>query len=204
MIVAHLDQSEAEKKVGLEFTEIYAGDHKVNFSPHQPLTDKAKTEIQNQVNHIYELLLQTLARNRQSNQTIFQETEARTFSAEQALDMQLIDKIQSPYKFLEEHMMSEETIEVGIEMPEPSQVLSAERDRVKTIMQLCKQAKMPECGEGLIEEGASVEEARTVLFDKMAASTADIRNALPEKQDESQSLIQAMVQGLGGMQNARI
>jgi ClpP class serine protease len=61
VMVAHLDQSEAEKQQGLTYTEIFAGKHKLDFSPHQPLTDAAKTELQAHVDETYALLIQTLS-----------------------------------------------------------------------------------------------------------------------------------------------
>jgi len=200
VIVAHLDQSKAESDVGLQFTEIYAGKHKVDFSPHQPLSEQAKIEIQTQVNDTYDLFLQTLAQNRQSSASIFRDTEAKTYSASQALDLQLIDKIQSPYKFLEEHMMTEETSIESTEpsVPDTSQLLAIERARVKSIMQMCQLAKCTDNLEQFIEEGTAIEEARKCLFEKMAASSGDIINTIPEKQQNNNQLMQAMISGLGG------
>lgn len=204
VIVAHLDQSEAEKKVGLQFTEIYAGKHKADFSPHQPLTEQAMLEMQAQVNSTYELLVQTLARNRQSIPSVFKETEAKTYTAEDALALTLIDKIQSPYKFLEEQLMTEDQNQGVTEAPDSAQLLNNERSRIKEIMQMCKLANLSESSEQLIEQGASIDHARKLLFEQMVARSGEpISNQLPEKQSEGNSMIEAMVQGLGGKSNAR-
>lgn len=205
VIVAHLDQSEAEKKIGLNFTEVFAGKHKADFSPHQPLTEQAMLEMQTQVDSTYELLVQTLARNRQSVPSVFKETEAKTYTAEDALSLTLIDKIQSPYKFLEEHMMTDEPMMEEDAIPEHVQLLNDERNRIKEIMQMCKLANLPESSEQLIEQGASIEDARKHLFEQMVARSGEpISNQLPEKQSEGNSMIEAMVQGLGGKSNARV
>ncbi len=189
VIVAHVDQSEAEEKMGFKVTEIYAGKHKIDFSPHFALSDDAKLELQAQVDDTYDLLTQTLARNRNASQDDFRSTEAKIFSSNQALPLQLIDKIQSPNKFFEELLMKEEN--------NPDAILKQERERMKTIFNLCGLAKQPECAGDFIEEGSSVDEVRKILFDKLAATTHEpIINAIGETQTNHNQLIQSMVQGL--------
>lgn len=203
VIVGHLDQSEAEKKIGIKVTEVYAGKHKVDFSPHKPLSEQAENTLQTQVDEIYQLLLETLARNRGMNIDVFRNTEAKTYSSSQALDLKLIDSIQSPFQFLEELQMTEGN-KKPTDTSDETNIVAAERERAKAIMQMCKLAKMTDCAESMIEEGLTVEKAREVLFEKLAANVGDIHNAISPKQDNGKEIIHAMVQGLGGKTNARL
>lgn len=100
--------------------------------------------------------------------------------------------------------MTENSTEIVDEALGSTQMLVAERERTKTIIQMCKLAKMPDSASILIEDGHSVEEARKFLFDKLAANVGDITNALPHSEEKGNQLIHSMVQGLGGKQNARI
>jgi signal peptide peptidase SppA len=189
VIVAHVDQSEAEEKMGFKVTEIYAGKHKIDFSPHFALSDDAKLELQAQVNDTYELFTQTLSRNRNAPSENFRLTEAKIFSSNQAMPLQLIDKIQSPNKFFEEILMTEET--------NPADILKQERERMKAIFNLCGLAKQPECAADFIEQGTTTEEVRKILFDKLVANTQEpIINAIGESQANHNQLLQSMVQGL--------
>lgn len=49
VIAVHLDQSVAEADAGLKYTAIYAGEHKNDFSPHEPLSDPARAQLQTEV-----------------------------------------------------------------------------------------------------------------------------------------------------------
>ena len=46
VIALHIDQSVKDANDGYRFTAVTAGAHKNDFSPHQPLTDGAKAELQ--------------------------------------------------------------------------------------------------------------------------------------------------------------
>lgn len=205
VIVGHLDQSEAEKNMGLRFTEFFAGKHKSDYSPHHPLTEQARLTIQSQVNDTYELLLDALARNRNTSASVFRDTEAKTYLAIHGIALNLVDKIQSPYHFFEELMMTHEN---AINSPESSgieQALQNERARAKTILQMCKLAKLTDYCEQLIEMGCSVEEAKHYLFDRIVAhASAPILNTLPAIEQEGEQLIQSMVHGLGGKTHASV
>lgn len=204
VMVAHLDQSEAEKQQGLTYTEIFAGKHKLDFSPHQPLTDAAKTELQAHVDETYALLIQTLSLNRNQPESIFQETEAQIYTSSKALELNLIDKIQAANHFYEELQVEalpeNEKDEIEPEdKPEPEEVLAAERRRVKAILDLCQLAQQPESAARLITQGLSVERARKTLFEKIVSQTSEpIINALPERASQDSQLMKAMLKGLEG------
>jgi ClpP class serine protease len=53
VICLHVDQSGMDAQEGLKFTPIYAGDHKNDFTPHEPLADDVKNEMQGEVDRLY-------------------------------------------------------------------------------------------------------------------------------------------------------
>ena len=199
VIVTHLDQSEAEKKMGLKFTEVYAGTHKNGFSLHQPLSETAKEDLQTQVDETYELFIQTLAKNRGHSEIVFRSTEAKIYSSSNALKLQLIDHIQPANKFIEEIFMSEEFPAQQEIVPDPMKIVQLERERVKGILNLCKLAKQSEMVGEFVEKGASIDEVRKMLFDQLIANSGEpVMNAHAEKPADEHQLIQSMVQGLRG------
>ncbi|MGE3319830.1 MAG: S49 family peptidase [Candidatus Berkiella sp.] len=199
VIVTHLDQSEAEKKIGLKFTEVYAGTHKNGFSLHQPLSETAKEDLQNQVDETYELFIQTLAKNRGQPEILFRSTEAKVYSSTNALKLQLIDHIQPANKFIEEILMSEDLLTQQETIPDHVKLVQKERERIKGILNLCKLAKQSDLVTEFVENGSSIDEVRKLLFDQLVANAGDpINNAVAEKPTDHQHLIKSMVQGLGG------
>ncbi|NDC76244.1 S49 family peptidase, partial [bacterium] len=53
VIALHVDQSVKDAKDGYHYTAITAGTHKNDYSPHEPLSDAAKTELQGEVDRLY-------------------------------------------------------------------------------------------------------------------------------------------------------
>lgn len=60
----HLDQSDADAQAGHKYTYVYAGDHKVDGNPHEPISKSAKSSVQSEVDRQYNIFVQTVARNR--------------------------------------------------------------------------------------------------------------------------------------------
>ena len=53
VIALHVDQSVKDAKDGISYTAVYAGGHKNDFSPHQPLSPQASTVLQTEVDRLY-------------------------------------------------------------------------------------------------------------------------------------------------------
>lgn len=197
VIVTHLESSDAEKNAGLKYTEVYAGNHKIDFSPHKKLSDTAKDDLQTQVNDIYELFIQTLAHNRKIPESVFRNTEAKIYSSSNALNLQLINRILPANKLIEELSMSKN----DLTQPDNdySKALIEERKRIKSVLNLCELAKQSDLVTEFVENGSSIDEVRKLLFDQLVATAGDpIINAVAEKPTDHQHLIKSMVQGLGG------
>lgn len=95
VIALHIDQSEADQKQGLKYTPIFAGERKNDFSPHEPLSKEAYVVGKKEVDQIYDLFVQTVARNRNVSEKAIRETEAAKYSGEDAVNIGLADGVRS-------------------------------------------------------------------------------------------------------------
>lgn len=93
VIAVHLDQSEAEADAGLKYTAIYAGDHKNDLSPHEPLSDPARAQLQGEVNRIYEMFAGSVAKMRGLDVTAVKATQAALYFGDQSIAVGLADRI---------------------------------------------------------------------------------------------------------------
>lgn len=93
----HADLSRALDKEGVAVTCIYAGAHKVDGNPYQPLPPDVAAQIQADVDHYYALFLNAVAAYRPTTDALtLRATEARTFIGPQALDARLADRLETP------------------------------------------------------------------------------------------------------------
>lgn len=93
VIAVHLDQSQAEADAGLKYTAIYAGARKNDLSPHEPLSDPARTTLQTEVDRVYEMFVATVARARGLAPDTVKATEAGLFFGADAVAAGLADKL---------------------------------------------------------------------------------------------------------------
>ncbi|MGE3478861.1 MAG: S49 family peptidase [Dongiaceae bacterium] len=93
VIAVHLDQSVAEADAGLKYTAIYAGEHKNDLSLHEPLSDPARAQLQAEVDRVYALFTETVARMRGLELAAVKETEAALYFGEQSVAAGLADRI---------------------------------------------------------------------------------------------------------------
>ena len=57
VVMAHIDQSGYDDRVGVKVTEIYAGKRKVDASRHKPLTEQGKRSLQSLVDRTYDVFV---------------------------------------------------------------------------------------------------------------------------------------------------
>lgn len=93
VIAMHVDQSVRDEKQGMHYTAIYAGAHKNDFNPHQPLKKSAATWLQKEVDRLYTMFVEHVATYRSLSAEAVSGTEAGVFNADDALDIGLIDEI---------------------------------------------------------------------------------------------------------------
>jgi len=93
VIAMHLDQSQADADEGLKYTAIYAGAHKNDMTPHEPLSDPARATIQTEVDRVYEIFATSVAHMRGMGIEAVKATEAGLFFGEDAVTAGLADKL---------------------------------------------------------------------------------------------------------------
>lgn len=93
VVAMHLDQSGYDEKIGLKYTALYAGAHKTDFNSHKPLTDAAKNELQGEIDRLYQMFVESVARNRNLSAKHVAETEARLFFGDRAIEARMADEL---------------------------------------------------------------------------------------------------------------
>jgi len=95
VIALHVDKTLANEKAGLQYTPIFAGAHKNDFSPNQPLSKEAFLVAKEQIDEVYNLFVKTAATNRKTSQKAIRDTEAGIFQGQKAVDIGLADGVKS-------------------------------------------------------------------------------------------------------------
>lgn len=95
VIALHVDQSVKDAKEGYRYTAITAGAHKNDYSPHEPLSDAAKTELQGEVDRLYAIFTEHVAAMRDLDLDAVRATEAGLFFGSNAVTQGLADGVQT-------------------------------------------------------------------------------------------------------------
>ena len=95
VIALHVDQSVKDAKEGYHFTAITAGAHKNDYSPHEPLSDAAKTELQGEVDRLYSIFTEHVAAMRGLDLAAVRATEAGLYFGTNAVAQGLADGVQT-------------------------------------------------------------------------------------------------------------
>ena len=93
VVTMHVDWSKWNEEMGLKYTFIFAGKHKVDGNPEEPLGDEAKNRIQARIDELYDVFVSSVARNRSMEEQAVRNTEALTYTATQAVSIGLADSI---------------------------------------------------------------------------------------------------------------
>jgi capsid assembly protease len=93
VIAVHVDVSEQDAKEGRQFTTVFAGARKNDFSSHEPLSDGARSNLQKEVDRLYGMFTGVVASNRNLTDVAIRTTEACLFFGENAIKAGLADKI---------------------------------------------------------------------------------------------------------------
>ena len=95
VIALHIDQSVKDAQEGYRYTAVTAGAHKNDFSPHHPLSDTAKAELQTEVDRLYGLFVEHVAAMRSLDVDAVRATEAGLYFGANAITAGLADAVSS-------------------------------------------------------------------------------------------------------------
>ncbi len=93
VIAMHVDQSEKDAQDGVRYTAVFAGDRKNDLNPHEPISDEAHAFLKAEVNRVYGLFVETVARHRGIEPSAVRDTEAGLFFGQAAVAIGLADAI---------------------------------------------------------------------------------------------------------------
>ena len=95
VIALHIDQSVRNAQNGLSVTALYAGAHKNDATPHAPLTPQATDALQSEIDRLYALFVDHVARMRGLDADAVRATEAALYFGEDAVASGLADAVAS-------------------------------------------------------------------------------------------------------------
>lgn len=93
VVTQHVDTSNAEHQRGVKITEIAAGRYKTVGSQHSPLSATDRNLIQDQLDHVYGVFVDSVARNRgvKVDAVLSKMADGRVFVGQKAIDAGLVD-----------------------------------------------------------------------------------------------------------------
>jgi signal peptide peptidase SppA len=186
VVAMHMNIGPMLEKWGIEVTFIHAGAHKVDGHPYAALPDDVKKNIQTSIDKNYATFVNGVARNRNLSAQVVKDTEARTYDADDALALGLIDAVQTPTQAVaayldelsgsedqQEFEMSNQTTKPGAESTDKPEVdqqtiaasaRTAERERMAGILN-CEEAsgKSKLANHLALNTDMSVDAAKAVL-----------------------------------------
>lgn len=134
----HVDMSKMLEDWGLNITLIHAGEHKVDGHPYAELPEDVRADMQKSVDATYNKFVESVARNRNLSVEAVKDTQARCYSADDALARGLIDSVASPIEAIRAFLggpseaSNDET--TGDSLMELNEAKQAERQRVGAII----------------------------------------------------------------------
>lgn len=104
VVATHYDYSKANEKQGVAITEIYAGKFKRIASENKPLTKEGRQSIQDRIDYLYSIFVDTVARNRgvDSVTVLDNMADGRLFIGQQAIDAGLVDGVSTMTALIEQ------------------------------------------------------------------------------------------------------
>jgi signal peptide peptidase SppA len=96
VIAKHLDQSARNEQMGVKVTTVYAGAHKNDMSPHEPLTEQSLKFLNDMVQNYYGQFVDAVAKYRGISADAVRGTEAGVLFGQQGIDIGFADRIETP------------------------------------------------------------------------------------------------------------
>jgi ClpP class serine protease len=159
-----------DKKEGIKYTTIFAGDRKNDLSPHEPLTDEAVTDLQKEVDRLYEMFVALVARNRNISTAQIRATQAALYHGADSVSLGLVDEVADFRKCLQ--------IIGGEKMTEDIESYRAE---ILEISKLCKLAHAENKLAEFIEQNLSLDQVKEKLL-ACVNTQEEIRSTIYQKE----------------------
>lgn len=102
VVMRHVDLSRALANEGIQIKHIFAGAHKVDGNPYEPLPKDVQASLQADVDGLYETFVQAVARNRGIEPKSVRDTQARTYRGQAGVDAGLADRVATTDQLISE------------------------------------------------------------------------------------------------------
>lgn len=93
VVSRHVDVSGALAQDGIKVTHIFAGAHKVDGNPYEPLPEAVRADWQAEMDGLYNDFVQAVARHRNVDAALVRNTQARTYRGVAAVAARLADRV---------------------------------------------------------------------------------------------------------------
>lgn len=93
VVMRHVDFSRALANEGINVSHIFAGDHKVDGNPYQPLPDAVRANLQADIEGLYQMFIQAVAQHRDMTEQAVRDTRAAVYRGVAAVAARLADRI---------------------------------------------------------------------------------------------------------------
>lgn len=194
VIATHVDVSEADKKDGIKYTTVFAGAKKNDLTPHEPISNDAMNDLQIEVNRLYEMFVETVARNRNLSSAQIKATQAATYFGENAVEIGLADEMAVGNELFEK------IAELGGAMNEETEKYKAE---ILEIAQLCKLAHAENKITDFITQDLSAEQVKEKLLAYVSNTQQEISSVNYQKESVKENpVIAAAKQRVVASKNA--
>lgn len=177
VVYLHEDRTLNDENRGVKYTAFYRGRHKIDLSPHFPLTDEAKKEVEYALDKAYDGFIDLVSKGRGLSTEILRDTEAKTYDLEDGIREKLIDhtvsSIQEIVTYGGNYKMSKEKDKLSLEelraMPEFEQAVAEEAEsrlstqveaKVETEVKAAIEGYKNAEGKKLIDEAVKAERKR--------------------------------------------
>ncbi|PHX45778.1 capsid protein, partial [Pseudomonas sp. NZIPFR-PS2] len=102
VIASHMDRSKMEEGMGVKVTTVFAGAHKNDLSPHEPLSDQSLKYLNDVVQESYQLFVNAVAEYRGLSVQQVMATEAGLYRGQAGIAAGLADRMQSPQQAVDD------------------------------------------------------------------------------------------------------
>jgi signal peptide peptidase SppA len=176
VVTMHGDYSRMLENNGIKVTMMFAGKHKVDGNPYEPLADSVKADTQTRLEEIRNIFVESVASGRDIESTVVYDTEAKTYGPSEALSLGLVDAELSPKAAIEAfklELFGSKTKERSVSMKHTAQEAEAKTPEA---------SDEPTFGQGKTAERARV---KAILSSTEASSRSKLANHLAFDTDMS-------------------
>lgn len=101
VIASHMDRSKMDEGLGVKVTTVFAGAHKNDLTPHEPITAQSLQVLDDLVQESYQMFTTQVAEYRNLDVAAVIATQAACYRGAQAIAMGLADRLEAPQQALD-------------------------------------------------------------------------------------------------------